>query len=122
MKFIFFKISIYKKTERWLRNVLSLDVGVTIYLRKRVPNKIEKSHVKVFRMPRKADDLQHWKKSIPYKNLKFSKDSVICIKHWPAEFVTVLGRGNKEHPTEHPSVWPGVPSSCVPTLTPAKTN
>ena len=79
---------------------------------------MEKQYIKVFRLPRINDELQLWIKNIPFKNLKFDQNSVICIKHWPANFVTVRGRGNKERPAEPPSVWPDVPPSCLTTPQP----
>ena len=86
-----------------------------------VPTKKEgnkgKSHIKVFRLPQNKEDLQLWMKSLPFKNLNFSSNSVICVKHWPENYA-VRGRGNQERPAQPPSVWPGVPSSCVPTPQP----
>ena len=84
------------------------------YVPKKKENKVEKSYVKVFRLPRNANELQLWTKSLPYKNLKFNNNSVICMKHWPENYATARGKGNKERPAEPPSVWPGVPPSCVP--------
>ena len=76
---------------------------------------IEKSYVKVFRFPRDASELELWMKMMPYRNLALSKNSVICVKHWPEEYDTMRWKWNKERPTEPPSVLPGVPPSCVPT-------
>ena len=78
--------------------------------------KQDKGHTKVFRLPRKSDELELWKRSLPYncKKLTITKDSLICVKHWPSSYATVSGKGNKERPVEPPSVWPGVPASCVP--------
>ena len=78
-------------------------------------NKVEEQCIKVFRLPRNNDELQLWITNIPFKNLKFNQNSVICVKHWPANFVTVRGRGNKVRPAEPPSVWPDVPPSCLTT-------
>ena len=47
-------------------------------------------------------------------NLTISKNSVLCKKHWPAPYPTVSRKG-KIRPREPPSVWPGVPQSCMPT-------
>ena len=55
---------------------------------------------------------------MPYKNVKLnSKESVICSKHWPSDYQTMKDYG-KERPCNPPSVWPGVPQSCVPTPPP----
>ena len=87
------------------------------YVATKKEGKIEKSHIKVFRLPRKIDDLERWKKNLPYKNLDFNKNTVICVKHWPENYA-VRGKGHHERPAEPPSVWPGVPRSCVPTPLP----
>ena len=56
-----------------------------------------KHYVRVFRFPKKAADMKVW-----------------SVKHWPENYPTVKLRG-KEGPLNPPSVWPGVPESCIPT-------
>ena len=68
----------------------------------------------LFRLPRNQEELSRWLKTTPYENFTISKNSVICEKHWPASYPTESRKG-KIRPRETPSVWPGVPQSCVPT-------
>ena len=51
------------------------------------------------------------------KNLHTSVNSVICEVHWTSNYATVTLRG-KTRPKVPPSVWPGVPTSCIPTPVP----
>ena len=52
------------------------------------------------------------------KNLHTSVNSVICEVHWTSNnYATVTLRG-KTGPKDPPSVWPGVPTSCIPTPVP----
>ena len=74
---------------------------------------VSKAHVKVFRLPKSTSELELWLHSIPFKNLNLHKDLVVCVKHWPADFKTVSLRG-KERPRYPPSVWEGIPQSCIP--------
>ena len=55
-----------------------------------------------------------WIRAIPYKNLQVGKDSVICEKHWPESYPTVSKKG-KQKPKDPPSVFAGVPQSCIAT-------
>ena len=82
---------------------------------KRSPRIQEKSPV--YRLPADPGEFANWMKSLPYKNLRTNKDSVICRKHWPATFNTVSKKG-KLRPSEPPSLWPGVAQSSLPTPVP----
>ena len=56
-------------------------------------------------------------KSLPYKTYvqDHSAHSVICEVNWPfSNYATATLRG-KTRPKDPPSVWPGVPTSCIPT-------
>lgn len=88
------------------------------YFYKKKENKICNVYSKVFRLPKATTEQKLWIKSLPFKNLKLTKDSVICFKHWPANFPTVTV-GGRERPRDPPSVWPDIPKSCVPTPLPA---
>ena len=72
----------------------------------------------VFRFPRDKSEYSGWMKAIPYTNITTRQDSVICEKHWPESYPTVSIK-RRTSPKDPPSVWPGVPSSCVPRPTPA---
>ena len=76
-----------------------------------------KHYVRVFRFPKKAADMKVWIRALPYRDLNVNSNSVICVKHWPENYPTVKLRG-KERPLNPPSVWPGVPESCIPTPAP----
>ena len=58
-----------------------------------------------------------WIKAIPNANLRVSKDTVVCALHWPSGFEEIKVNG-KSRPKDPPSIWPGVPSSQVPTSCP----
>lgn len=88
----------------------------TTNYRKKKKSQINKEKTPVYRLPADPEECVTWMKSLPFKNLETSKHSVICQKHWPASFKTVSKKG-KLRPSEPPSVWPGVPRSCVPTPT-----
>ena len=76
-----------------------------------------KHYVRVFRFPKKPADMKVWIRALPYRDLNVNSNSVICVKHWPENYPTVKLRG-KERPLNSPSVWPGVPESCIPTPAP----
>ena len=89
-----------------------------MYLVTKKENKVEKLHIKVFRLPRNGDEQHLWIKNTPFKNLKFIQNFVICIKHWHGNFATVRRKGNKERPAEPNSEWPDVLLTCLRTLQP----
>ena len=82
------------------------------YSRKESNKKLKK--IPVFRLPKSKEECAKWMKSLPYKNLHTSVNSVICEVHWPSNYATVTLRG-KSRPKDPSLVWPGVPSSCIPT-------
>ena len=88
------------------------------YVPTKKENKVEKQHIKVFHLPRNGDEQHLWIKNIPFKNLKFIQNFVICIKHWHENFATVRGKGNEERPAEPNSEWPDVLLICLRTLQP----
>lgn len=87
------------------------------YTPRKADPKKAKYHVKVFRFPKKTEDMQMWIKAMPYRDLNVNINSVICVKHWPADYPKVQVVG-KERPRNPPSVWPGVPLSCISTPPP----
>ena len=70
--------------------------------------------VSIYKLPRKEDDRKKWIAAIPRANIVISKYTAVCRKHWPenAEFVKFFGKLRPKHP---PSVFPGIPNSCLPT-------
>ena len=78
----------------------------TNYL-KMTKSHIDKEKTPVYRFPADPAECAKWIKSFPYQNLKPSKDSVICQKHWPTSFDAVSKNG-KLRPRDPPSIWPGV--------------
>ena len=72
----------------------------------------------VFRLSRDKSEYSRWMKAMPHTNIITTQDSVICEKHWPESYPTVSIK-ERTRPKYPPSVWPGVPPSCVPRPTPA---
>ena len=73
----------------------------------------QRKKVPVFRFPRDPTELSAWMKMLPFKDVKVTKDTVICERHWPTSYPTSSRKG-KLRPRDPPSVWPGVPPSCCP--------
>ena len=78
---------------------------------------VSREKTAVFRFPANPEELKTWLRSMPFKNLKINRDSVICEKHWPPLFPKISKKG-KLRPSDPPSVWPDVPPSCVPSAHP----
>lgn len=77
----------------------------------------EGDKIAVYRFPRDESDKQRWIDSLPNANFKWSKDSVVCEKHWPVGYATKNAQGGHVRPVDPPSVF-DVPASCVPTPPP----
>ena len=56
-------------------------------------------------------------KGIPNLNLRVSKDTVVCVLHWPSGFEEIKVNG-KFRPNNPLLIWPGVASSQVPISSP----
>lgn len=74
----------------------------------------EINKIPVYRFPKNKDEREQWIKSVPNANLNVTNNTVICQQHWPSNFDTIKVNG-KIRPKNLPSVWPGVPSSQIPT-------
>ena len=68
----------------------------------------------VFRFPADPDQAQQWKIAIPrnWKSTNITKNTVVCVKHWPPEFETYKHYG-KLRPVNPPSLFPKVKKSCI---------
>ena len=82
-----------------------------------------KPKVSVYRLPKTEEERESWIKVIPNANFKVTNDTVICNLHWPHDFEKIEKNG-KLRPKNPPSIWPGIPSSQLPTVPPPerKTN
>ena len=72
---------------------------------------------KTFRLPRVEEERQRWLAIIPRSNIPKSKDTVVCERHWPEGYPTVLDYG-KSRPRDPPSVFSCVKPSLIPTQPP----
>ena len=67
-----------------------------------------KDKTSVFRLPKNKEDRQRWLKALSRDNVSYSKDTVVCEKHWPKNYETVLHYGKCRPllpPTVSPKVW-----------------
>ena len=74
----------------------------------------EINKILVYHFPKIKDKREQWIKSVPNANLNVTNNTVICQQHWSSNFDTIEVHG-KIHPKNSPSVWPGMPSSQIPT-------
>ena len=77
-------------------------------------DKKRKRKEKVLRLPRKENDKQRWLTIIPRDNIPLSSHTVVCERHWPPEYPTILDY-EKERPRDPPSVFTCVKPSLVST-------
>ena len=70
------------------------------------------SKMSVHKFPADESEKKAWTKAIPRENLLVTKYTVVCGKHWPssANFKSVHGH---LRPTEPPTIFPEIPSSCL---------
>ena len=73
----------------------------------------EINKIPVYHFP-KNNESEQWIKSVPNANLNVTNNTVICQQYWLSNFNTIEIHG-KICPKNPPSVWPGVPSSQIPT-------
>ena len=74
------------------------------------------------RFPKDETEKEKWIKAIPNANLRIKikikdkvKITVVCALHWHKGFEEIKVNG-KPQPKDPPSIWAGVPSSQVTTL------
>jgi hypothetical protein len=60
------------------------------------------------------EELQKWLAVIPRDNIPNSKHTVVCERHWPEGYPTILDYGNNR-PCDPPSVFTYVKPSLIPT-------
>ena len=75
--------------------------------------------VSTYRFPSDEYEKDKWIKAIPRKNLVVNKYTVVCRFHWPVDCKSFTSYRAKERPTEPPTVFPNIPSSCL-SLPPSK--
>ena len=68
----------------------------------------------VFRFPQDPTENKRWRAAIPRDNIPQSLDTVVCARHWPANYEFVVYRG-KKRPVHPPSVFPNIAPSLIPT-------
>ena len=73
--------------------------------------------VTVYKFPKDLETRQSWVSRLPNK---LSIDDVtdhmgVCAEHWPKDAPMVRTAGRYHVPAEPPSIFTGVPASCIPT-------
>ena len=74
----------------------------------------ESSHTQVFRFPTSEESRNEWIKALPNKDFIFSENKRICVHHWPQDFQFKIVKGGAKVPCNPPSIFRGVPDSCIP--------
>ena len=74
----------------------------------------DNNYVPCYRLPKDPKLLEVWLKAIPRDNTPVTKNTVVCIKHWPPNFPTYSCYG-KLRPAEPPSIFENIPKSQIPT-------
>ena len=74
--------------------------------------------VTVFRFPKDEQQRTRWVSALPNANFVWTKDAVICAKHWPDGFESKKVQGGNVQPTDAPTVFENVPPSCLPPAQP----
>ena len=71
--------------------------------------------MKVFRFPNDIEERNTWIRCLPNDKFVWNDNKRICIEHWPSNFPSrVVNRNGTTAPSCPPSVFEGVPPSCVP--------
>jgi hypothetical protein len=71
----------------------------------------------MYRFPFKSEDRELWIKKLPNANFVFTNFKRICAHHWPADTELKKVKGGNCVPVHPPSVFKGVPVSCIPKVT-----
>ena len=66
--------------------------------------------IKTFRFPTDEKSKQAWYNALPNKMENITRNMVVCIKHWPANFRTVRKKGH-DLPADPPSIFENTPLS-----------
>nr|XP_047129361.1 uncharacterized protein LOC124809345 [Hydra vulgaris] len=72
-----------------------------------------KNKVRVLRLPSNEEEKNRWINSIPRSNFPNKRDTVVCKRLFPENFLTTIVNG-KVRPNEPPSIFPNIPASVVP--------
>lgn len=75
---------------------------------------------RVHKFPADATERQRWIRNLPNQNFTWTPSKVVCYKHWPENAQLKTVRGGSNVPIDAPSVFPGIPASCVPSANPRK--
>ena len=67
-----------------------------------------------FVFPRDPAENERWRKAIPRDNIPKSPDTVVCRRHWPANFEFTIVR-RKIRPVNPLSIFKELPPSLIPT-------
>ena len=79
------------------------------------PKGVKRRDVKVFRFPNDIEERNTWIRCLPNDKFVWNDNKQICIEHWPSNFPSrVVNRNGTTAPSCPPSVFEGVPPSCVP--------
>ena len=74
-----------------------------------------KDDVKLFRFPSDEGERELWIKCLPNLDFVWTASKRICEKHWPVNYEKkVVNRNRNFSPLDPPSIFEGVPTSCVP--------
>ena len=77
----------------------------------------EANKASVFRLPKDAIENERWRTAIPRDNIPNSPNTVVCERHWPANYEYIVCRG-KRRPIHPPTIFQDLPPSMVPTAPP----
>ena len=69
--------------------------------------------ISVYSFPKEEESQKNWLRCLPNKIEKVTDNMGVCALHWP-ENVTMHRRGKYQVPAVPPSIFPNVPSSCIP--------
>ena len=82
--------------------------------------KVNSTHVPVFTLPTKESERDAWLKNIPRENIKITKWTAVCFRHWPPDFKRKPCQGGGVRPIEPPTIFEncGISPSQIPTPCP----
>lgn len=72
-----------------------------------------KEYVPMFRFPKDDEARQSWIRCLPNANFIYTDSKRICEKHWPPNYQTKTVSGGLRVPVCAPSVFFGIPKSCL---------
>ena len=69
--------------------------------------------VSVYRFSVDKQETKKWIRAIPRENVVVNNNTQVCHYHWPPNRKLFISYRCKEAPTELPSVFDGIPASCL---------